>query len=307
MKNKVGFDIKKSHYWLDNGDVKQCNSTIDGVIVGNNDEEGDNIDGGYLIEFKKGAKVSRPVKTCLSISKDKKVQEVHNRIVCEEGSWGEVLTGCTLGRNAKLTTHIGVTNILVKKGAKLIYTMVHSWAKDTKVLPKTRIVVEEGGEFTSNYICLSRVGNITMYPSCRLAGNNSKASFNSVIMAKEGSTFDVGAEVILEGDNSKCTVRARVVSKGGQVTNRGRMIGEGRKVNGFLECRGLVIKKGLIHAIPEIVAKREDVNLSHEASIGKIDDEVIEYLQTRGYSRDEAIDLVIKGFLDVKKIGVLIK
>ena len=87
---------------------------------------------------------------------------------------------------------------MLKKGAQLTFTMVHNWAENIHVRPRSAIVVEEGGVYLSNYIILKPVKSVQMYPSVRLVGEGAVARLNSVVVAHPGSELDLGGKVVLE-------------------------------------------------------------------------------------------------------------
>lgn len=260
------------------------------------------LDAGYAVRAKAGVRTTRPVYTCLYISKKGLRQRVHNIIVAEKGSNLEIVTGCLSGESAPESTHIGITEIFVEEGARVVFTMIHNWREGSIVRPRSAARVAKGGEFISNYVCLERVADIQMYPDCYLEGEDSRGVFNSVLEAREGSKLDIGGRIYFRGKNSRGEIKNRSVSRGGQIWARGQMVGEASSVKGHLECKGLMLSdKGMIWAIPEITAREADVDLTHEAAIGKISEEAIEYLMSRGISRDEAVGLIVRGFLDVRE------
>ena len=146
---------------------------------------------GYFIRVSKDTRVGLPVEACLYLKKLKS-QRVHNVIIVEENSELNVITGCTSERLSGL--HLGVSEFYVKKNAKLTFTMIHNWKKKNEVLPKTGILVEDDGEFISNYILLSPVKIVKSCPVAHL-GKNAKAIFNSVVVAFEGCEIDLGSTV----------------------------------------------------------------------------------------------------------------
>lgn len=263
------------------------------------------VEGGYFIRSEPGAVVNYPLQTCLYIEQEKLVQDVHNIVIAEEGSTLNILSGCASAPGVRSGLHVGISEIYVKKGATLSFTMVHNWAEDMAVRPRTSIIVEEGGTFISNYICLKPAKDLQMYPTAVLEGKDSVATFNSVLLATPGSSIDAGSRVYLRGAGSRTEVISRVISTGGDVYSRGHIIGEVPGVKGHLECDGLILsEKGLIHAIPELEARCNDLEMSHEAAVGKIAQEEIEYLMARGLSEDDSRSLIIKGFLTLDIIGL---
>ncbi len=123
---------------------------------------------GYFIRVKKNKKVKIPVQACLYIKKKNLKQRVHNLIIAEEGSSIDIITGCTISPHIFSGSHIGISDFFVKKGASISFTMIHNWAKDTIVRPRSAAIVEKDGRFVSNYICLKDVKDIQMYPMAYL-------------------------------------------------------------------------------------------------------------------------------------------
>ncbi|MGB9791602.1 MAG: SufB/SufD family protein [Thermacetogeniaceae bacterium] len=260
---------------------------------------------GYFVRALPGVKAVYPVQACLYIGKEGLLQSVHNIIIVEEGANLHVITGCTTGHDVGSGMHIGVSEVFVKKNAKLTFTMVHSWAEEVVVRPRTSVIVEDGGVFLSNYICMRPVRDVQMYPTTYLVGKNSVGRYHSILVAQPHSHLDVGSRVVLQGEGSRAEIIARSLTKGGTVINRGHLVGAVSGVKGHLECRGLMLsKEGRIYAIPELEARADGVELSHEAAVGKIAEEEIEYLMARGLTEDEATATIVRGFLNVKIMGL---
>ena len=260
---------------------------------------------GYFLRALPGVKAVYPLQACLFISENNITQNVHNIVIAEEGADLQVITGCAAASDVRRGLHIGISEFYVKKGAKLTFTMIHNWAEDVFVRPRTAAVVEEGGTFLSNYICIKPVRTVQMYPRTELAGRGAVVRYNSILFAHPGTHLDVGSRVILKAEGSRAEVITRAVSAGGDIIARGHLKGEAQGVKGHLECRGLMVReKGLIHAIPELEGNVEGVDLSHEAAVGKIAKDEIEYLMARGVSQDEAQAAIIRGFMDTSIMGL---
>ncbi|MCF4152656.1 SufD family Fe-S cluster assembly protein [Dethiosulfovibrio sp. F2B] len=269
------------------------------------EKESDQVDGGYFIRSRPGATVTYPLQTCLYLAEDRSAQDVHNIVIAEEGSTLNILSGCASAPGVRSGLHVGISEIYVKKGATLSFTMVHNWAEEMAVRPKTKVMVEEGGTFISNYICLKPAKDLVMYPTAILNGEGAVATFNSVFLATPGSTIDSGSRVILKAPDTRAEVVSRAVSMGGKIYARGHLVGEVPGVKAHLECDGLILSdSGLIHAIPELEARCNDLEMSHEAAVGKIAQEEIEYLMARGLSEEDARSLIIKGFLSLDIMGL---
>jgi len=131
------------------------------------------------------------------------------------------------------------------------------------------------------------------------------ATFNSVLLARPGSLFDTGSRIVMEAEECRGDIISRAVSTGGRVIARGHIIGAADRVKAHLECKGLLLSdEGVIHAIPELEGRRSDVEMTHEAAVGKIARDEIEYLMARGLTEDEATGLIIRGFLSLDIVGL---
>lgn len=260
---------------------------------------------GYFIRVKEGHKAVLPLQACFYIKAERFKQMVHNVIIMEEGSSIDIINGCASADYVNAGMHIGVTEIYLEKDSRLSYTMIHDWSEEVEVRPRTGIQVESGGTFISNYISIKRSKITQTSPTCYLKGKNSTGLFNSLIYAPENSFYDIGASVHLDGEHSRAEVVSRTISGGGEVIARGELIGKRKHVKAHLECSGMLLnEKGLIQAIPILEARHPDVDMSHEASVGKIAEEEIYYLMARGIPEEKAISLIVRGFLDTKIFGL---
>lgn len=264
----------------------------------------DNLHGGYFIRTEKGAKITEPVQSCLFIKGDMTGQAVHNIVVVEEDSELHIITGCSVAHDSKGAAHMGISEFYVKKNAKLTFTMIHNWAENTVVRPRSAGVVEEGGVYLNNYVLLKPVRDLQMYPTITLSGKGAVARFNSVMVAPEGSYLDTGSRILLNAPDTRGEMIARTITTGGHIIARGHIAGNSVPARGHLECKGLILGGGVIHAIPELEATVDGVELSHEAAVGKIAQEEIEYLMARGLNEEEATSTIVRGFLNVDIMGL---
>ena len=264
-----------------------------------------NQNNGYFIRTLPGQKTVFPVQACLYLAKDNLVQNVHNIIIAEEGSELHIITGCTTGSREETGLHLGVSEFYIKRGARVTFTMIHSWNPETAVRPRSGIIIEEDGLFMSNYILMKPVRSLQMNPLARCIGDNATARFNSVMVTGVGSSLDVGSRVILDGKNARTEIISRAITTGGNILARGYIEGNSPGIKGHLECRGLILgENGVIQAIPELKGTLPGIDLSHEAAVGKIAEEEVEYLMARGLTRDEATAAIVRGFLHVDIEGL---
>jgi Fe-S cluster assembly scaffold protein SufB len=258
---------------------------------------------GFVIIAKKGTRSIYPLQACLLMS-DSPVQHVHNIVIAEEGSELHIISGCTSATERKSGAHLGVTEVYVGKGARVTSTMIHNWGKNIAVFPRSAAIVQEDGIFLSNYVCMEPVRKIQMAPVCTLVGKNAIGRFSSVVVAPPGSYLDLGSTVTLGAEGTGAELISRAITTGGTIISRGMIHGKVKGTRGHIECKGLILKDGIIHAIPEIRGDLVDTELSHEAAVGKIARNEIEYLMARGLDEETATATIIRGFLDVRVEGL---
>jgi Fe-S cluster assembly scaffold protein SufB len=306
FKNKIEImDTKKAlakYSWLREYMWKLVNPDKD-EYTRKVDEE---YSGGYFMRILPRVEVTLPLQSCLMITKKDSEQRVHNIIIAEEGSKANIITGCVQHKTGQAATHLGVSEIYVKNGAALNFTMIHNWTEQTLVRPRSAILVEQGANFVSNYICLTPVKDVQMYPVAFCNGEGSRVSFNSILYGHKDSSLDIGSRAVLNGKGSKAELITRTIAReNATIFARGKMEGNTADCRGHLECRGLILdEEALLWAVPELVAKRRGAELTHEAAVGKISENEILYLMTRRLSRDQAVSLIIRGFMNVGIMGL---
>jgi len=262
--------------------------------------------GGYFMHILKGAEIDFPLQSCLMITQRNLEQKVHNIIIAEEDSKAHIITSCLQHSNVPNAVHIGVSEIYVKKGAMLNFTMIHQWSEQTLVRPRSAAQVEDKAAFVSNYVCMRPVRDVQMYPVAYCAGNESRVSFNSILYGHKNGLLDIGSKAVLTGKDSKAEMVGRAIArKGSKIIIRGLIEGDNPDCKGHMECRGLLMdNESLMQAIPELTAKKKGAEITHEAAVGKISEKEITYLMTRKLSRDQAVSLIIRGFMDVGILGL---
>ena len=260
---------------------------------------------GYFIRALPGIKTVYPIQACLYIGKKNLAQSVHNIIIAEEGSELHIITGCTASPQEEAAMHLGISEFYIKKGAKISFTMIHNWSPEIAVRPRTGVIIEEDGIYLNNYIIMKPVKSLQTNPTAYCIGKNTVSRFNSVIVTPPGSNMDIGSQVMLNGAGSRTEIISRAITTGGNIISRGYIEGNATDVKGHLECRGLILKnEGQIYAIPELKGNLAGIDLSHEAAVGKIAEEEVEYLMMRGLSRQEATATIVRGFLHIDIEGL---
>lgn len=255
---------------------------------------------GFFIHVKKGVKVELPFQTGLFMNKQNDSMGVHNVVILEEDAELHLITGCTTGCSINRGLHLAITEAFVGKNASLTNTMIHSWGPDFVVRPRAATTVQEGGRFVSNYISLRQAKSMQMDPITHLIGDDSSVTYNSVILAGLGTHSDLGGTVLLDGANSNAEIVSRAVCHGGIVKQTGLLVGKGANSRAHVECSGLMLSdEGSIEAVPGLRSMHPDAMMSHEASIGRISPGEVAYLQTRGFTEEEARSLIVRGFVSI--------
>lgn len=255
---------------------------------------------GYFIRVGAGQTIERPIQACLLLSENNVSQNVHNVIILEPGARADVITGCTLSQGVNEGLHIGVSEFYVQQGAQLTFTMVHNWAEGFHVRPRTTAIVEEGGVFVSNYILVRPARSIQAYPTTICRGAGAVSRYNSIILGRADSYLDLGTRIILEAPGSRGESIARTIARERAVViARGSLVGQHDDTVGHLDCRGILLSdQAVVRAIPELHAEQAPgSHLSHEAAIGPIAEEEVEYLMARGLPRERAVSMITHGFL----------
>lgn len=262
---------------------------------------------GYFIRVRSGARVTLPCQAALYMPSEGSTQVVHNVIVVEDDAEVQVVTGCLTGHGVETAMHLAVDEQYVGKNARLINTMVHSWGPEVVVQPRSGAVVEAGGRYESNYVSLRPPKSIHSDPQIWLRGEGASARLLTVILGSAGSIIETGGDVHLDADGTGAELVHRGVCTGGRMIQRGLLIGNAA-CRAHVDCAGMLVSAesgGEIESVPGLKALHPEARLSHEASIGKIAPEQVEYLQARGMDEGEAISMLIRGFLgrDVAGLG----
>lgn len=262
-----------------------------------------NMTHGYFIRVFPNQKPKYPVQSCLLVAENYVSQNVHNIIIVEEGAELQVITGCTLSKNNAEGIHLGISEFYVKKGGRLFFTMIHNWAENFHVRPRTWAVIEDDASFVSNYVLLKPVKSIQAFPVAYLKGDRASAKFNTVVYGLKNSYIDLGSRIILEGKDTRGESVARTIAADeSTVYSRGDLIAKTKDYClAHLDCRGIVFsERAKIYAIPQLLSEgARKAELSHEASIGPIAEEQVEYLMSRGIAREDAVSAITSGFLNL--------
>ena len=248
---------------------------------------------GYFVWIKK--QINFPVATCVYASEEGVTQNMTNLTVVEPGIKAKGLSLCSSTGEVH-AKHIARGIVVVKKNSSFDLLSSHAWHQGDKVDIDYKYILERNSKFTYNFKDL-RPPSEGIFKSTSIIGKNSSAKMKIIL---NGINAKITTEdgVVLNGSKSSGTVIIRVVGrKNAKIKGITKAIAnaEGK---GHLDCSGLVIdKKSSIDLIPQLVVNDRRAILTHEASIGKIADEQMNYLRSRGLTEKQAIDLIVSGFL----------
>jgi len=257
--------------------------------------------GGTFIYVPKGVKVQEPLQAYFRMNRSASGQFEHTLLIADEGAEVTYIEGCSAPRYNASSLHAGCVELFVHKNAKVKYISIENWSRNTYNLNTKRAIVESGGEV--QWVSGNMGSGVTMlYPSSVLVGEGARSDNLGVVFAGEGQVQDTGAKAIHLAPDTTSTIRSKSISKDGGVSNYRGFIKVSDKAKGAsasLVCNSLLLdSQSEANTFPTVMNKQEDVTISHEATIGKIGDEELFYLESRGLSRDDAVRMIISGFIE---------
>lgn len=257
--------------------------------------------GGTFIYVPPGVKVDIPLQAYFRMNTKSMGQFEHTLIVVDEGAELHYIEGCSAPLYDASSLHAGGVEIFVAEGAKCRYSSVENWSKNTYNLNTKRATVEKNGRI--EWVGGNLGSGVTMlYPCSVLKGEGAHADHLSVAYAGEGQDQDTGAKVYHLAPRTTSTINSKSISVGGGRTNyRGHVYIKPGATNAktSVECDALMFDdESKTDTMPYMEVKESSADVVHEARVGKISDENIFYLMSRGLSEEEAIELIVNGFMD---------
>ena len=256
--------------------------------------------GGVFVYVPRGVRIPQPLYGVFLITGEGLRQTEHTLIVLEEGASLTWVEGCTAPIRAKYSVHLGGLEARLGAGSRLTLYSVENWAGPVHHRPVKRFLVERGASLTATPIALGGA-TIVVEEVARLAGPDSSAKIQSVTLLT-GDRWAESRLTVVHEARARSEVLARAVVKD-RARDRfvGRIVaGRGSEGSvGRMACNTLLLSPGArSEAIPSLVAEASDVELSHEASVGRLSAEKLYYLRSMGFSEDEAASLLVQGFFE---------
>ena len=257
--------------------------------------------GGSFVYVPKGVKVDLPLQAYFRVNTAELGQFERTIIIVDEGAEMHYIEGCTAPTYSTDSFHSGVIEIVVNKGARSRYTTIQNWSHNMYNLVTQRAVVH--GDAYHEWLDGNLGSKLTMkYPSSYLVEPGARSEIMSIAFAATGQHQDTGGKLILAAPHTSGTIVSKSISKGeGRASYRGLVkVYEGAKharVN--VECDALLINpESRTDTYPYIEIEEDTAHVGHEATVSKLNDEQIFYLQSRGLKEDEAAALIVRGFIE---------
>ena len=255
--------------------------------------------GGSFVYVPKGVKVDIPLQSYFRLNAAGAGQFEHTLIIVDEGADLHFIEGCSAPKYNVANLHAGAVELFVAKNARLRYSTIENWSKNMYNLNTKRALIEENGimEWVSGSFG-SHTGYL--YPMTILKGNHSKMEFTGITFAGKGQNLDTGAKVVHQGVGTTSVINSKSISKDGGIgTYRSSVViqSSAKKAKASVSCDSLMVDSiSRADTIPGMDIRTNDADVGHEAKIGRISDDAIFYLMSRGISEEEAKAMIVSGF-----------
>lgn len=257
--------------------------------------------GGTFIYVPKGVKVELPLQAYFRMNAKGIGQFEHTLIIADEGSEVTYIEACSAPRYTKASLHAGCVEIYVNKNARVRYVSIENWSHNTYNLNTKLAIVEENGliEWINGNI---GSGVTMLYPSSVLKGQKARSDYLGLAFADKAQYQDTGSKVYHLASHTSSTITSKSISKDGGITTYRGLVNIPKHAlycKSSVQCDALMIGDGSVsNTIPYIQAANKNSEIGHEATVGKIGEEEIFYLMSRGISREQAIQLIVSGFIE---------
>lgn len=257
--------------------------------------------GGSFVYVPPGVSVEIPLQSYFRLNAPGAGQFEHTLIIVDEGADLHFIEGCSAPKYNVANLHAGCVELFVGKGAKLRYSTIENWSKNMYNLNTKRALVEEGGvmEWVSGSFG-SRVSYL--YPMTILKGKGARMEFTGITFAGKGQNLDTGAKVVHAAPDTVSYINTRSISKSGGVSTFRSAVTIGKQAVGAksaVSCQSLMLdSQSRSDTIPAMDIRTRYADVGHEARIGRISDEAVFYLMSRGIPEEEARAMIVSGFAD---------
>lgn len=257
--------------------------------------------GGSFVYVPPGVSVEIPLQSYFRLNAPGAGQFEHTLIIVDEGAYLHFIEGCSAPKYNVANLHGGCVELFVGKNAKLRYSTIENWSKNMYNLNTKRALVEEGG--TIEWVSGSFGSHVSyLYPMSVLNGEGARAEFTGITFAGKGQNLDTGTKVVHNAPKTTSYVNTKSISKdGGISTFRSSVVvkPQAKQSKSAVSCQSLMLDDiSRSDTIPAMDIRTKDADVGHEARIGRISDEAVFYLMSRGISEEEARAMIVSGFAD---------
>ena len=257
--------------------------------------------GGSFVYVPKGVDVEIPLQSYFRLNAKGAGQFEHTLIIVDEGASLHFIEGCSAPKYNVANLHAGCVELYVGKNAKLRYSTIENWSKNMYNLNTKRALVEEGG--TIEWVSGSFGSHVSyLYPMSVLKGKGARMEFTGVTFAGKGQNLDTGAKVVHCAPDTSSYMNTRSISKDGGISTFRSSVTIGKNAKhskAAVSCQSLMLDDiSRSDTIPAMDIRTKDADVGHEAKIGKISDDAVFYLMSRGILEEDARAMIVSGFAD---------
>ncbi|MCR5613071.1 Fe-S cluster assembly protein SufB [Treponema sp.] len=255
--------------------------------------------GGSFVYVPKGVHLSFPLQSYFRLNAKGAGQYEHTLIIVDEDADLHFIEGCSAPKYNVANMHAGCVELFVKRGAHLRYSTIENWSKNMYNLNTKRARVEENASI--EWVSGSFGSHVSyLYPESDLVGKNARAEFTGITFAGNGQNLDTGAKMVHLAQNTTSLITTKSISKGGGISTYRSAVYISKDAKGSkasVSCQSLMLdSESRSDTIPAMTVLTDDVDIGHEAKIGRISSDAIFYLMSRGISEDEARSMIVSGF-----------
>ena len=257
--------------------------------------------GGSFVYVPPGVSVEIPLQSYFRLNAPGAGQFEHTLIIVDEGADLHFIEGCSAPKYNVANLHAGCVERFVEKNARLRYSTIENWSKNMYNLNTKRALVKEGG--TIEWVSGSFGSHVSyLYPMSILKGKGARMEFTGITFAGKGQNLDTGAKVVHAAPETSSYINTRSISKDGGIStfrSSVAMTKEAEKSKSAVSCQSLMLDDiSRSDTIPAMDIRTKNADVGHEAKIGRISDEAVFYLMSRGISEEEARAMIVSGFAD---------
>ena len=257
--------------------------------------------GGSFVYVPKGVNLEIPLQSYFRLNAAGAGQFEHTLIIVDEGASLHFIEGCSAPKYNVANLHAGAVELFVAKNAKLRYSTIENWSKNMYNLNTKRATVAEGGKI--EWVSGSFGSHVSyLYPMSILNGERSSCEFTGITFAGAGQNLDTGMKVVHNAPGTTSVVSTKSISKGGGIStfrSAVTMTTKAKKSKSSVSCQSLMIDDiSRSDTIPAMDIRVNDADVGHEATIGRISDDAVFYLMSRGIPEDDARAMIVSGFAD---------